>query len=294
MVDRNPARPQQAPGQGGGLVVRVASALVLAPLALGVAYVGGPAFEVFWGIAALIVFWEWTSLVAEIDKRSVLVIGVAAIVLALLLVGGSVNAGEELRGLRLLAAIIVIALGALVVGVFAPADRRVFVAGGIPYAGAIGMAPSVLRFDAEYGFLAILFLFAVVWATDIAAYFVGRAVGGPKLAPRWSPNKTWSGAIGGVVGAAIATIVLTMIAGLGSPIMLTLLAVALSVVAQAGDLFESALKRRFGAKDSSHLIPGHGGAMDRLDGFVAAATLACVLGILHGGIETPARGLLVW
>ena len=294
MTGLDPASPQQAPGQGGGLAVRVASALVLAPLAFGVAYVGGSAFEVFWGVAALIVFWEWTSLVGDIDKRSVLVIGVAAIVLALLLVGGSMNADEALQELRLLAAVIVIALGALVVGAFAPGGRRAFIAAGIPYAGAIGIAPSVLRFDAEYGFLAILFLFAVVWATDITAYFVGRAVGGPKLAPRWSPNKTWSGAIGGIVGAALAAIVLARIAGLGSPIVLTMIAVALSVVAQAGDLFESALKRRFGAKDSGHLIPGHGGAMDRLDGFVAAATLAYVLGLLHGGIGAPARGLLVW
>jgi phosphatidate cytidylyltransferase len=294
MTGLDPVSPQQTPGQGGGLAVRVASALVLAPLAFGVAYVGGPAFEVFWGVAALIVFWEWTSLVRDIDKRSVLVIGVAAIVLALLLVGGSMNADEALQELRLLAAVIVIALGALVVGAFAPGGRRGFIAAGIPYAGAIGIAPSVLRFDAEYGFLAILFLFAVVWATDITAYFVGRAVGGPKLAPRWSPNKTWSGAIGGIVGAALATIVLATIAGLGSPIVLTMIAVALSVVAQAGDLFESALKRRFGAKDSGHLIPGHGGAMDRLDGFVAAATLACVLGLLQGGIGAPARGLLVW
>jgi phosphatidate cytidylyltransferase len=290
----DPARPQQAPGPGGGLAMRIASALVLAPLAFGVAYFGGPPFEVFWGIAALIVFWEWTSLTADVDRRSVLVIGLAAVVLALLLVGGSVNVVEAVRELRLLAALIVIALGALVVGAFAPAQRRAFIAAGIPYAAAIGIAPTVLRFDADYGFLAILFLFAVVWATDIVAYFVGRAIGGAKLAPGWSPNKTWSGAVGGTLGAAVAALALAMIAGLGSPIVLTLIAVAMSVVAQVGDLFESALKRRFGAKDSGHLIPGHGGVMDRLDGFVAAATLACVLGIVHGGIEAPARGLLVW
>jgi phosphatidate cytidylyltransferase len=294
MLERDPARPQAAPGQGGGLATRVVSAALLVPVALGVAYLGGPAFEVFWSIAALIVIWEWTTLIADRDRRSILLIAMASIVLALLLVGGSVYAFGDLSKMRLLAAVIVLALGALVVGAFAPADRRAWVAAGIPYAGAIGIAPVVLRFDDGHGFLAIIFLFAVVWTTDVAAYFVGRAVGGPKLAPRFSPNKTWSGAIGGLVGAAIAAIAVAMIAGLGAVIVLTLIAMVLSVVAQVGDLFESALKRRFNAKDSSRLIPGHGGVMDRLDGFVAAATLACVLGIVHGGVETPARGLLVW
>jgi phosphatidate cytidylyltransferase len=295
MTELDPARPRRTPGLGGGgLVLRVASALILAPLAFGIAYLGGWPFEVFWSVAALIVFWEWTSLVADVDRRPVLVVGMASIVLALLLVGGSVNAGEDLRELRLLAALIVLALGALVVGAFAAADRRAWVAAGIPYAAAIAMAPVVLRFDGEHGFFAIVYLFAVVWGTDVTAYFVGRAAGGPKLAPRWSPNKTWSGAIGGVIGAAIAAIAVAMTAGLGNLIVLTLIAVVLSLIAQAGDLFESALKRRFGAKDSGHLIPGHGGVMDRLDGFVAAAALACVLGLVHGGIEAPARGLLVW
>jgi phosphatidate cytidylyltransferase len=293
MLERDPARPQSAPGKGGGLAMRVASASLLAPVALGVAYLGGPGFEVFWGLAALIVIWEWTTL-ADRDRRSILLIAMASIVLALLLVGGSVYAAGDLREMRLFAAIIVLALGALVVGAFAPPNRRAWVAAGIPYAGAIGIAPVVLRFDDGHGFLAIIFLFAVVWTTDIAAYFVGRAVGGPKLAPRFSPNKTWSGAIGGLIGAALAAIAVAMIAGLGGVILLTLIAMLLSVAAQTGDLFESALKRRFGAKDSSRLIPGHGGVMDRLDGFVAAATLACVLGIVHGGIEAPARGLLVW
>jgi phosphatidate cytidylyltransferase len=295
MTELDPARPQSTPGPGSaGLAVRVMSALVLAPLAFGIAYVGGWPFEIFWGIAALIVFWEWTSLVADVDRRSILVIGTASIVLALLLVGGSVNAGEALRELRVLAAVIVLALGALVVGAFAPRQRRAWVAAGIPYAGAIGIAPVLLRFDDDYGFLAIVFLFAVVWSTDIAAYFVGRAAGGPKLAPRWSPNKTWSGAIGGTMGAAIAAVAVAMAAGLRNIIVLTLIAVVLSLIAQAGDLFESALKRRFDAKDSSHLIPGHGGVMDRLDGFVAAATLACVLGLVHSGIHAPARGFLMW
>jgi phosphatidate cytidylyltransferase len=156
------------------------------------------------------------------------------------------------------------------------------------------MAPIVLRNDAQYGFLAIAFLFAVVWATDIVAYFVGRAVGGPKLAPRISPKKTWSGAVGGTVAAVGAALTLAIVAGLPNLPAVGLIAAAASALAQAGDLFESALKRRFGAKDSGHLIPGHGGLMDRLDGFVAAAVFATLIGLIHGGVDEPARGLLVW
>ena len=132
-----------------------------------------------------------------------------------------------------------------------------------------------------------MFLFAVVWATDIAAYFVGRAIGGPKLMPQVSPKKTWSGAIGGTHRRrSLAAVAVAKFAGLDGLVRdRASLAVVLSVVAQAGDLFESALKRRFGAKDSSQLIPGHGGLMDRLDGFVAAAVLAALIGLLRGGIR---------
>ena len=134
----------------------------------------------------------------------------------------------------------------------------------------------------------------MVWATDIAAYFVGRAVGGPKLAPRLSPNKTWSGSIGGLAGAVLAAVLVVQFSGVGGFLSASLVAIALSIVAQIGDLFESAIKRRFGAKDAGTLIPGHGGLMDRLDGFVAAAVLACLIGLAHGGIDAPARGLLIW
>src|SRR5262249_5983935 len=152
----------------------------------------------------------------------------------------------------------------------------------------------VLRSDAQYGFLAMIFLFAVVWGTDILAYFVGRAVGGPKLAPWISPKKTWSGAIGGVAAAIAAAIAVAFAGGLSNMAAVALLAAALSIVSQAGDLFESALKRRFDVKDSSQLIPGHGGLMDRLDGFLTAAVAATLIGLAHGGLASAARGLLVW
>jgi phosphatidate cytidylyltransferase len=294
MDDAKPARPQVVAGRGGELAVRVGSALVLAPLAVLFAHIGGFAFEIFWGVAAIVVIWEWTSLVTDIDRRAVFLTGAASVSLALLLAGNSLNLGELNREMRLLAAVFVLAAGMMVACAIVASPRRGWVAAGIPYAGAIGFCPIVLRSDGEHGFLAMIFLFAVVWTTDIAAYFAGRAIGGPRLAPRVSPNKTWSGAVGGVGGGAIAAIAVAMIGGLGGLVMVTSIAIALSVCAQLGDLFESALKRRFGAKDTSRLIPGHGGLMDRLDGFVAAAAVACLVGLARGGVEAPARGLLVW
>lgn len=165
---------------------------------------------------------------------------------------------------------------------------------GLIYAAILLIGPVILRRDPELGFTAILFLFAVVWVTDIAAYFTGRALGGPKLWPAVSPKKTWSGAVGGTLGALVAGLAVVKLMGLGIAPMLVVVTVGLSVVSQAGDLLESSIKRHFGAKDASHLIPGHGGLMDRLDGFLTAVLAAVMVGLLRGGLDGPARGLLVW
>lgn len=270
--------------RGSELALRVCSALVLVPLALATAYLGDWPFAVFWGVAAMGVLWEWTSLVAGTDRRFVLMTGAASLALALALV---------VSGLPL-AAVIVLAISTLAAASLAPAERRLWIAGGIPYAGALGLAPIVLRSDGEDGFLAVIFLFAVVWTTDIAAYFIGRAAGGPKLLPQVSPNKTWSGAIGGTLAAVVVALALAKTAAFAGLFAIAMLAIVLSVFAQAGDVFESFLKRRFGAKDSGHLIPGHGGLMDRLDGFVTASVVAALIGLARGGFEAPGRGLLVW
>src|SRR5690606_13899764 len=122
---------------------------------------------------------------------------------------------------------------------------------------------------------------AVVWVTDILAYFVGKAVGGPKLAPSISPGKTWSGAIGGAAGGTLAgLIVAQFVPTTAGMAVICVAALALSVVSQAGDLFESSLKRRFSVKDSGRIIPGHGGVMDRVDGLVAAAFALYLAGAL--------------
>jgi phosphatidate cytidylyltransferase len=230
------------------------------------------------------VLWEWTALVARSDQRSVLLTGGASLALAVALVATG----------HLLAAVVVLAMGAIGAASLALAERRTWVASGIPYAGALALAPIVLRADDADGFLAMIFLFAIVWTTDISAYFAGRALGGPKLVPQVSPNKTWAGAVAGLIASAVVAVAVAKMAALTAFFALAMVAVVLSIFAQGGDLFESFLKRRFHAKDSSRLIPGHGGLMDRLDGFVSASVAAALIGLARGGFEAPGHGLLVW
>ncbi|OLB75313.1 MAG: hypothetical protein AUI16_12140 [Alphaproteobacteria bacterium 13_2_20CM_2_64_7] len=277
-------QPLRAGWLGSELALRVCSALVLVPLAIGIAYLGGWPFALFWGAAAMGVLWEWIALVARSDQRSVLLTGGASLALAVALVATG----------HLLAAVVVLAMGAIGAASLALAERRTWVAGGIPYAGALALAPIVLRADDEDGFLAMIFLFAIVWATDIGAYFVGHALGGPKLVPQVSPNKTWAGALGGLIASVVVAVAVAKVAALPALFALAMVAVVLSVFAQGGDLFESFLKRRFHAKDSGRLIPGHGGLMDRLDGFVSASAAAALIGLARGGFEAPGHGLLVW
>jgi len=218
----------------------------MAPIAIGIAWLGGWPFVLFWTLAACIVLWEWTRLVTRSP------------------------------------------------GTASYTDFVLWMIAGLLYAGVIALAPIILRRDPALGFVAIVFLFAVVWVTDIAAYFAGRALGGPKLWVAVSPNKTWSGALGGALGGVIAALLVVKVAGLVIAPMLILVALALSIASQAGDLLESALKRQFGAKDAGALIPGHGGLMDRLDGFLTAVLAAVMVGLLREGFDGSARGLLVW
>src|SRR5262249_32883804 len=192
---------------------------------------------------------------------------------------------------RAVAAAVFLGIGMVVEAVVATTSMfRVWAAAGVLYAGSMLVACVLLRSDAQYGFVVIVLLFAVVWTTDILAYFVGRFVGGPRLWTRVSPNKTWSGAVGGLCGAIVAALVVAYYAHLANPLAVAALALVLSVASQAGDLFESAFKRRFGVKDAGHVIPGHGGIMDRLDGFLAAPRVAAPVWGVRGRPQGPARG----
>ena len=287
MADPRPQHVVIPAASGTGrcnLALRVASSLVLVPLAIAFAYVGGWSFVLFWALAAIGILWEWTSLVAGSAARFVFLVGAGPLLIATVLAGLG----------RLMGAVLIIAIGAVGAAVFAPTRQRRWIAAGVVYAGMMLLGPVVLRADAQFGFLALIVLFAVVWTTDVTAYFVGRAVGGPKLWPRMSPNKTWSGAIAGVV-AAIAIAIAVMQTAAGTSLLpVALVAALLSIIAQLGDLFESGVKRQFGAKDSGQLIPGHGGLMDRLDGFLVAAAAGALFGSVRESMEAAARGLLVW
>jgi phosphatidate cytidylyltransferase len=255
----------------------------MAPLALATAYIGGAPFAMFWGAAALGVWWEWSALVLGRAAWPVFAAGAVG------LLGAFAAASLHNVGI----AAILLAASAALVGTLAPAGRRLWSGAGVIYAGAL-VSAVVLRTDQADGFVAIVFLFVVVWVTDILAYFVGRALGGPKLCPPVSPKKTWSGALGGAAAATLGGVILAVSAGLGNLPAIAVLGLVLSAVAQAGDLLESWVKRQFGIKDASHLIPGHGGLMDRLDGFLAAALIAALIGVARAGFDAPARGLLVW
>jgi len=290
--------PDHSDGRAGevsgdsNLHTRVTSAVVLIPVALIVTYIGGWLFAVLCMVAASGILWEWTSLAAGRAEARVLVPGWAGLLIAGALAG--LGLPSAAAGVVLVEAV----LAALAVVAWPRDDDTLdpagWAAGGVVYAG-IALLPSILlRNDSNWGLTALYFLFATVWITDIFAYFCGRLIGGPSLWPAVSPKKTWSGAIGGAVGGVAAGITVAYAAGTAKLGIVGIMALLLSLLAQTGDLFESGVKRRFGAKDASQLIPGHGGLMDRLDGYIAAALAAVLIGILHAGIGSPAEGLLVW
>lgn len=263
---------------------RVASAVVLVALALALTWAGGFWYRILCAGIAGAVLYEWMTMALprEAAAHRIVLAVLLAVVLAMMLAG--VPAATLLLAL---AAAIVVGAG------HAAYDQRGFwPVAGLAYAGLSAISLAALRGGDASGLAATLFLFAVVWATDILAYFVGRAIGGPKLAPSISPGKTWSGAIGGTIAGIIAGGAVALYAGIVWGVLATaVLTFVLSVVSQVGDLFESSLKRRFGTKDSSGLIPGHGGVMDRVDGLVAAAFMLFIIGAAASGLDAPAHAL---
>ncbi|WP_068316344.1 phosphatidate cytidylyltransferase [Polycladidibacter hongkongensis] len=292
--DKAPGGGDGDDGRGTGVVgrflraypdflLRAGSAIALLPVALFALWAGGLWFLLLALVAAGLCFWEWSAIIG-VSRRSLASLfgyGLLVVVAALLYFGRA----QEALGL--------VAAGTIVVGMSAGINRvgRWF-GEGFVYAALALVSIYTLRMS-DHGLGLVFYLMVVVWVTDVGAYIVGRSLGGPKLWPAISPGKTWSGALGGLLlgslGGLVAAWLVLPDAGIGA----FLLGALLSALSQGGDLFESALKRRFGVKDSSHLIPGHGGMLDRIDGLVAASVAAYVLAVLLGGaLGAPGAALL--
>lgn len=262
------------------LKARVISALVLAAAVLGATLAGGWLFAVISTLIAMIVWAEWYDVVCPNGDDRIRLLGFFYL--------GLVFVGALIAPNGMMPFVWATATAAFAVSSATLAGGKWSVVGFL-YSGMALVALNMLRESGAdiSGLIAVLFLFAVVWATDIGAYFAGRRFGGPKIAPAISPKKTWSGGFGGVGSAVVAGTFLFACAGLGDYGLAAGVAIVLSVISQVGDFFESWIKRRNGVKDSSHIIPGHGGFMDRVDGLVFAAIGLWVLCILGAGFDRP-------
>lgn len=268
-----PAPARRAPFANREFGLRVASALVLGAAVLGSLVIGGWAFAAVWLIAGVVGAAEWLAMTRSEP------------LLPLLGLTGATLSGvlaAVLLGAPLWVPLLILLAGSL--GLFAlghgPGRRKPI--WGLVGGAVVALVPTLLRIDPAIGVVGPAWMFAVVWSTDSVAYFTGRLIGGPKLMPRVSPKKTWSGALGGLAAGVVGgTATLLVARGQGwdalpglTPALVAALSGLASILSQGGDLVESALKRRYGVKDSGRSIPGHGGVMDRLDGFFAVALLA--------------------
>ncbi|MBK1836163.1 phosphatidate cytidylyltransferase [Azospirillum sp. YIM B02556] len=259
--------------RAGDLKVRVLSALVMAPVVLGAVWLGGWVFHALIAFGSVVAVSEWTNIVPSARRLPARLMAAIGIVVALMV---QLAAGPA-------AALGAAAAFAVLTAVVGGGPDRGLLGFGVLYV-AVGMAGLMwLRDLPDVGLSLFLFVLIAIWATDIGAYAAGRSIGGPKLAPRISPKKTWAGLIGGMASSALFGWLVALAFGASRPDIALVLGAAVAVVGQAGDLFESALKRRYNVKDSGQLIPGHGGILDRIDGLLAAAP---VLALFHAAVGT--------
>jgi phosphatidate cytidylyltransferase len=273
-IDDSAASAAEGQKQGGGrreILLRVVSAAVLAPLGVWVCWSGGLPLAIATGACAVMASYEWTRMASQTDVtwvRTLLYVVMAAAA------AGAVYVAPQ--GIELVA-LIALAGCAVATGlVWLGKGSISSMAFGAIYTSLPFGAFVWIREDIPSGQLVLMALLAIVWSTDIAAYFAGRGFGGPLLSPKDSPNKTWTGAIGALVCAGLAGGAVARAAG-GDFTHWLFASLVLSVVAQAGDLLESRFKRLYGVKDTSGIVPGHGGVLDRLDALMAAAIFAALV-----------------
>ncbi len=286
------AQPAERAAGLTNLQKRILSAAVLLPVTVAAIVLGSPWFNILVVVFAAAMAWEWTSVVATVRApgqtmpvpvpstpgwRVLAAISAATAVLAVwrapVLQWGGVNGWVVI-----LAGLVVVAIVSLV----AERQRAGWYIAGIPYVTVPPVALVLLRDNPE-GLATIVWILALVVAADTGGYLVGRTVGGPKLAPRISPNKTWSGLAGAVAGAALVGLLTAFILNHTNVLVLTLISAVIGLLEQGGDLVESAFKRHFGVKDTSQIIPGHGGVLDRVDGLLAVAMAVLVINLWAGG-----------
>lgn len=257
------------------LSLRVISAAVILPVVFAALWFGGWTFATLLALFAAFMCWEWSSLCgARLTVEQFFMIP-GAVAAPIMTQGG---AGD-------IALVLVVGIGilVLVIGAVRRTESKFLLGFGLPYIGATMVAAVWLRADAQNGFTTLVWIVLIVVATDVGAYFTGRSVGGPKLAPRISPNKTWSGLIGGMACAGLTGLVVGYIHSGEASFGLCALSIVLGAVAQGGDLVESALKRHFNVKDASQLIPGHGGFLDRFDGYLTVMPVVALMRLVLGG-----------
>ena len=274
------------PSKWGDLFVRTASAVVLVPVVIACIWLGGYWFSVFAGVLGCMIAHEWAGIVHP-NNWVQYGLHIAAAVCGAFLAGywGVGVAAAAVLGLAFLSGLLVR---------FGDSAKSQWSYMGVFYVGFPTLALILLRQGPNTGFAAILWVFLIVWSADILAYFAGRIIGGPKLAPRISPKKTWAGLAGAIAGSMLASFLFAHFMNLPGRFELALLAGMLAIVEQGGDLFESSLKRYYGVKDSGRLIPGHGGVIDRVDGLIAVVVAAAVIGVYRGHGTDTAQGLLLW